>query len=68
MNLEALQTEIISNWCPLADEELEMVSELASLGLSADKICLVLQRKRNYSCVISEWKALILIQPTIVGF
>lgn len=47
MNLEALETETISNWCPLADEELEMVSELASLGYSADKVCLVLQRKKK---------------------
>lgn len=44
----ALNNEAISILCPLSDAEKEMVSELASVGFSADKIAIVLQRKKRH--------------------
>ena len=47
MSLPPLKTETITIWCPLNESELEMVSELAAVGFSADKISAVLQRQKR---------------------
>lgn len=47
MSLSPLKTETITIWCPLNEAELTMVSELAAVGFSADKIAAVLERQKR---------------------
>ena len=47
MSVTDLSTETISIWCPISEEEAEHVSELASLGFSADKISSVLKKNKR---------------------
>jgi hypothetical protein len=47
MKTEPQTSDVISIWCPLSQEELQMVEEMAAVGFSAEKICLVLQRKKR---------------------
>ncbi len=46
MNLES-SIETINIWCPLSEEELDLVAELSASGFSADRICSVLKRNKR---------------------
>ncbi len=39
--------ETVSIWCPLSAEEQDYVAELASVGFSADKIAVIIQKKKR---------------------
>lgn len=47
MEKEIIKAETISIWCPISEAEAEMISELASVGFSADKISDTLQRQKR---------------------